>query len=83
VLHDVPHHCCVFCVSPAEAAEHDLVIKQLEPMDKTRKCHRLIGDVLVERTVGETLPAGEQCSRWERGGARAGQGLELTPAGCS
>lgn len=43
---------------PAEAAEHDLVIKQLEPMDKGRKCYRLIGDVLVERTVAETLPAG-------------------------
>lgn len=41
----------------AEAAEHDLVIKQLEPMDKARKCYRLIGDVLVERSVAETLPA--------------------------
>eukprot|EP00775_Hariotina_reticulata_P000314 gene314-526_t len=41
----------------AEAAEHDLVIKQLEPMDKSRKCFRMIGDVLVERTVAETLPA--------------------------
>lgn len=27
-------------------------------MDKSRKCYRLIGDVLVERTVAETLPAG-------------------------
>lgn len=54
---------CVMCSlltpnQPAEAAEHDLVIKQLEPMDKSRKCFRLIGDVLVERTVAETLPAG-------------------------
>lgn len=40
-----------------EAAEHDLVIKQLEPMDKGRRCYRMIGDVLVERTVAETLPA--------------------------
>eukprot|EP00878_Enallax_costatus_P006547 GHUV01006864.1.p1 GENE.GHUV01006864.1~~GHUV01006864.1.p1 ORF type:complete len:148 (+),score=44.73 GHUV01006864.1:465-908(+) len=40
-----------------EAQEHDLVIKQLQPMDKTRKCYRMIGDVLVERTVAETLPA--------------------------
>jgi len=45
-------------VCHAEAAEHDLVIKQLEPMDKARKCYRLIGDVMVERTVAETLPAG-------------------------
>lgn len=40
-----------------EAQEHDLVIKQLQPMDKSRKCYRMIGDVLVERTVAETLPA--------------------------
>jgi hypothetical protein len=36
------------------------VLKQLEPMDKGRRCYRMIGDVLVERTVAETLPAGEQ-----------------------
>jgi prefoldin subunit 2 len=40
-----------------EAAEHDLVIKALKPMDKERRCYRMIGDVLVERTVGEALPA--------------------------
>ena len=40
-----------------EATEHELVISTLEPMDKGRKCFRLVGDVLVERTVGETLPA--------------------------
>lgn len=40
-----------------EAAEHDLVLKQLEPMDKGRRCYRMIGAVLVERTVAETLPA--------------------------
>jgi hypothetical protein len=28
-------------------------------MDKGRRCYRMIGDVLVERTVAETLPAGE------------------------
>lgn len=38
-------------------AEHDLVIKTLEPLDAERKCFRLVGDVLVERTVGEVLPA--------------------------
>ena len=26
-------------------------------MDKDRKCFRLVGDVLVERSVGETIPA--------------------------
>ena len=40
-----------------EMAEHDLVIKTLEPLDGGRKCFRLVGDVLVERTVGEVLPA--------------------------
>jgi prefoldin subunit 2 len=43
------------------------VIKQLEPMDKTRKCYRLIGDVLVERTVAETLPAGVYLTMGWRG----------------
>jgi len=37
--------------------EHEMVVKTLEPMDKSRKCFRLISEVLVERTTGETLPA--------------------------
>lgn len=40
-----------------ETAEHELVIRTLEPMDANRKCFRLVGEVLVERTVAETLPA--------------------------
>jgi len=40
-----------------EKREHTLVIETLEPLPATRKCYRMIGDVLVERTVGETLPA--------------------------
>lgn len=44
----------------AELTEHDLVIKTLEPLDKNRKCFRLIGGVLVERTVEEVLPAVQQ-----------------------
>lgn len=44
----------------AELTEHDLVIKTLEPLDKQRKCFRLIGGVLVERTVEEVLPAVQQ-----------------------
>lgn len=41
----------------SELAEHDLVVRTLEPLDAGRKCFRLVGDVLVERTVGEVLPA--------------------------
>ncbi|GIL91654.1 hypothetical protein Vretimale_9589 [Volvox reticuliferus] len=41
----------------AEATEHKLVLEALEKVDKDRKCFRLVGDVLVERTVGETMPA--------------------------
>eukprot|EP00270_Netrium_digitus_P008380 TRINITY_DN2505_c0_g1_i3.p1 TRINITY_DN2505_c0_g1~~TRINITY_DN2505_c0_g1_i3.p1 ORF type:complete len:153 (-),score=47.61 TRINITY_DN2505_c0_g1_i3:259-717(-) len=37
--------------------EHNLVIQAIEPMDPTRRCFRMIGDVLVERTVAEVLPA--------------------------
>lgn len=37
--------------------QHQLVLSALEKLDKDRKCFRLVGDVLVERTVGETMPA--------------------------
>ena len=41
----------------AELQEHDLVIKAISDMDAQRKCFRLVGGVLVERNVGEVLPA--------------------------
>ncbi|KAJ9070020.1 Cochaperone prefoldin complex subunit [Entomophthora muscae] len=41
----------------SEAEEHKLVIDTMKPLDATRKCFRLIGGVLVERTVLEVLPA--------------------------
>lgn len=37
-----------------------LVIETLKEVEKDRKCFRLIGGVLVERTVNEVLPALEQ-----------------------
>jgi prefoldin subunit 2 len=40
-----------------ERNEHDLVIKTLTPLDKDRRAFRLVGGVLVERTVGEVLPS--------------------------
>ena len=40
-----------------EAAEHDLVLRTLEPLDGGRRCHRLVGDVLVARSVADVLPA--------------------------
>ncbi|DBB16695.1 hypothetical protein WJX82_008283 [Trebouxia sp. C0006] len=40
-----------------QAQEHDSVFKALTPLDSNRKCFRLIGGVLVERTVAEVLPA--------------------------
>lgn len=40
-----------------ELEEHAVVIKALEPLDESRRCHRLIGGVLVERQVSEVLPA--------------------------
>ncbi|GMH39917.1 hypothetical protein BSKO_07821 [Bryopsis sp. KO-2023] len=41
----------------SDGSEHRQVISALEPMASDRKCFRLIGDVLVERTVSEVLPA--------------------------
>lgn len=40
-----------------ELNEHQLVCETMEPMEPGRKAFRLVGDVLVERTVGEVLPA--------------------------
>ncbi|KAJ2082127.1 Cochaperone prefoldin complex subunit [Coemansia sp. RSA 988] len=40
-----------------ELKEHELVIKTLSEVPTTRKCHRLINGVLIERTVTEVLPA--------------------------
>uniref|UniRef100_A0A1A8FK77 Prefoldin subunit 2 n=1 Tax=Nothobranchius korthausae TaxID=1143690 RepID=A0A1A8FK77_9TELE len=37
--------------------EHSLVIETLKEVDPSRKCFRLVGGVLVERTVKEVLPA--------------------------
>ena len=37
--------------------EHQAVIKALDQLDPNRKCFRLVGEVLVERTVQEVLPA--------------------------
>jgi len=39
-----------------ERNEHDLVVKAIEPLDGERKCYRMIGGVLVQRTVAEVLP---------------------------
>ncbi|KAG5261103.1 hypothetical protein AALO_G00300070 [Alosa alosa] len=40
-----------------EINEHSLVIDTLKDVDPSRKCFRLMGGVLVERTVKEVLPA--------------------------
>jgi len=40
-----------------ESDEHRLVIQTLEPVNGDRKCFRMIGGVLVERTVQDVLPA--------------------------
>ncbi|XP_065176723.1 prefoldin subunit 2-like [Sycon ciliatum] len=40
-----------------ELQEHRLVIDTLKDMEDTRKCFRIVGGVLTERTVGDVLPA--------------------------
>ncbi|XP_072839911.2 prefoldin subunit 2 isoform X1 [Pogona vitticeps] len=40
-----------------ELNEHKLVIETLREVDPTRKCYRMVGGVLAERTVKEVLPA--------------------------
>lgn len=40
----------------ADRHEHSLVADNLQPMASERKCFRLVGGILVERTVGEVRP---------------------------
>jgi prefoldin subunit 2 len=40
-----------------EKKEHELVIEATKELESNRKCWRMIGGVLVERTLGEVLPA--------------------------
>lgn len=40
-----------------DAGEHRLVADALLPLDDNRKCFRMVGSVIVERTVAEVLPA--------------------------
>ncbi|KAG8480444.1 hypothetical protein CXB51_025118 [Gossypium anomalum] len=40
-----------------EVSEHSLVINAIQPLDQSRRCYRMIGGVLVERTIKEVLPA--------------------------
>jgi prefoldin subunit 2 len=40
-----------------DKTEHELVLKALQPLPADRKCFRMIGSVVVERTVAEVLPA--------------------------
>jgi prefoldin subunit 2 len=37
--------------------EHRLVEETLEPLDPQRRAYRLVGEILVERTVAEVLPS--------------------------
>ncbi|KAJ8447607.1 hypothetical protein Cgig2_031661 [Carnegiea gigantea] len=43
-----------------EVSEHSLVINAIKPLDPSRRCYRMIGGVLVERTIKEVLPAVER-----------------------
>ncbi|KAL3642013.1 Prefoldin subunit 2 [Castilleja foliolosa] len=40
-----------------EVSEHSLVINAISPLDPSRRCYRMIGGVLVERTIKEVMPA--------------------------
>merc|ERR550532_1092658 len=42
-----------------EVNEHALVLRAFEKVEPTRRCFRMVGGVLVERTVAEVTPAVE------------------------
>lgn len=43
-----------------ELHEHSLVTTTLKAMEPTRRCHRLVGGVLIEKPVKDVLPEVEQ-----------------------
>lgn len=49
-------------IADAESERHEyaLVRDTLQPLEPERRCHRLVGGVLVERPVAEVLPTIEQ-----------------------
>mmetsp|Transcript_15190 Transcript_15190/g.17546 ORF Transcript_15190/g.17546 Transcript_15190/m.17546 type:complete len:153 (+) Transcript_15190:42-500(+) len=44
----------------AERHDHVLVLSELKVLEGSRRCHRLVGGVLVERTVDTVVPEVEQ-----------------------
>ena len=68
-----------------DKTEHSLVIQALEPLPTDRKCFRMIGNIVVERTIAEVLPAvkknRDQASRAARArGLRDSTKLRITAA---
>ena len=60
-----------------EVSEHSLVINAIQPLDPSRRCFRMIGGVLVERTIKEVLPAVQRNREGlEEVVARLNEGLE-------
>ena len=47
----------ILCSKLGYMQEHEAVVKALVDLQPDRKCYRLVGEVLVERTVEEVLPA--------------------------
>ncbi|KYQ92208.1 prefoldin beta-like domain containing protein [Tieghemostelium lacteum] len=43
-----------------DVGEYNLVINAITGLEPTRKCFRMVGGVLVERTVGDVLPTIQQ-----------------------
>ncbi len=48
------------CSFSIDRNEHALVLEALRPLEAERKCYRLVGGVLVERTAAEVRPAIEK-----------------------
>lgn len=44
----------------SDAEEHRLVLETLNNTDKSRQCKKMVGSVLVDKTVGEVIPALEE-----------------------
>lgn len=56
VVPPVPSHQPFFPQLTLERDEHKLVVETLSKLESERRAFRMVGGILVERTVGDVLP---------------------------
>ena len=57
IMQECQKHMTKIAELEVDRNEHQLVEETLKPLDPKRRAYRLVGEVLVERTVQEVLPS--------------------------